>query len=70
MPRLAFLKCNDGSRPFKGDANAAHDSRRGNVGPGGRCGRIIDVYIAHCPEGDYEVFGEMYFCSQDTSDQF
>jgi len=70
LPRLAALKCNDGSAPFNGDANAAHNSRRGNVGPGGRCGRIIDVYIAPCPEAEYEVFADMYFCSQATAEHF
>ncbi|MBX3251246.1 MAG: hypothetical protein KF901_28975 [Myxococcales bacterium] len=62
---LARLKCEDGSNPYGGDLRTAHRSRRGNVGPGGRCESIIDLYAAPCPEGVYEVYADMYFCPRD-----
>jgi TPR repeat protein len=58
---LMSLHCADGSRPFL-DRERAHGSRRGNVGPGGRCGSTIDLYAVSCPEGTYEVFLDMYMC--------
>ena len=62
LRRLATLQCDDGSNPFGGNMGAAHASRAGNTGPGGRCGSIIDLYQAACPEGPYEVYADMYFC--------
>jgi len=62
LQRLATLRCEDGSNPYAGDLGVAHRSRRGNTGPGGRCGMIIDLYAATCPEQTYEVFADMYFC--------
>lgn len=60
---LASLSCDDGSSPLA-DAKAAQRARSGNVGPGGRCGNVVDVYRVHCPEGDYDVFVDMYWCTE------
>lgn len=62
LDRLATLTCDDGSNPFGGNRATAHDSRAGNMGPGGRCGSIIDLYEVTCPEGSYQVYADMYFC--------
>lgn len=49
---------------------AAHEAappvgfhRVGNVGLGGRCGTIIDLYEVECPEGIYRVFMDLYHCA-------
>ncbi|MEM7604520.1 MAG: hypothetical protein AAF411_04115 [Myxococcota bacterium] len=60
--RLASMLCNDGSNPFQGNLGAAHRSRRGNVGPGGRCGAVVDLYAVPCRERTYDVFADLYFC--------
>lgn len=62
LQRLVTLRCDDGSNPFQGNMNAAHRSRRGSVGPGGRCGAIVDLYEVPCVEGTYEVYADLYFC--------
>jgi len=64
LEKLTWLRCNDGSNPFGGKSRAAHASRRGNVGPGGRCGSIIDVYAVPCPEATYQVFADSYVCGK------
>jgi hypothetical protein len=64
LKRLVALKCNDGSNPFDGDLNTAHRSRAGNLGPGGRCGSIIDEYGVPCPEATYQVFADSYVCPE------
>lgn len=56
------LTCDDGSNPFD-SFQEAHGSRVGNVGPGGRCGSIVDHYQAACPEATYDVFIDSYFCA-------
>lgn len=58
---LTRLTCDDGSHPFasRDDADA---SRVGNVGKGGRCGRIVDHYQVPCPEKTYDVFIDPYRC--------
>jgi len=61
--RLVSLRCNDGSNPFAGDLQAAHMSRAGSFGPGGRCDSIIDRYDVKCPEATYQVFADMYLCT-------
>jgi hypothetical protein len=61
LRRLLTLSCDDGSKPFP-NPTAAHASRVGNVGPGGRCGSIIDLYRAACPEKTYDVHIDMYVC--------
>jgi hypothetical protein len=70
LRRLLALTCDDGSNPFRRDMRAAHASRRGNVGPGGRCDRIIDEYAVACPERTYDVFADMYFCTKGVESQF
>jgi hypothetical protein len=67
LRRLATLTCNDGTNPFKGDLRAAHASRLGNTGPGGRCGSILDHYRAPCTEKTYDVHADMYFCTDAAS---
>jgi hypothetical protein len=64
LEKLAWLRCNDGSNPFDGKSRAAHASRRGSIGPGGRCDSIIDVYVVPCPEAQYEVFADSYVCEK------
>ncbi len=67
LGELVRLTCDDGSNPFGGNRRAAHQSRRGNVGPGGQCGAIVDVYVVPCPEGTYDVHMDMYFCGPATA---
>lgn len=62
LKRLLELTCNDRSNPFNGDGRAAHASRAGSFGPGGRCGSIIDRYDVKCPEATYQVFADSYVC--------
>jgi hypothetical protein len=51
--------CADGANPFAGNANAARDARKGNVGANAS-GHIIDVYIVPCAGGDEKVYVDMY----------
>jgi hypothetical protein len=60
---LAALACEDGTRPIDGN-EAAETARVGNVGKGGRCGSIIDLYRVKCPEATYELFVDGYVCPQ------
>jgi hypothetical protein len=60
---LASLACEDNSRPITDD-EAAEMARVGNVGKGGRCGSIIDLYRVKCPEATYELFVDGYVCPQ------
>ena len=64
---LMKTSCADGSKAFA-NRGQIPGSRRGNVGEGGRCGAIIDLYIAKCPEAAYEVHIDMYMCG--PGDQF
>ena len=62
--QLAWLmqaQCEDGSQPFT-DPGSAHASRVGNVGPGGRCESVIDLYQVPCPEGEVAVYMDLYMC--------
>ncbi len=70
LTRLATLFCANGPNPFNGDLSAAHRTRRGNTGSGGRCGSIIDVYEIPCPEKTYEVYSDLYVCSDSTADSW
>jgi hypothetical protein len=58
---LAQVRCDDGSLAFRSPAQA-EPARVGNVGPGGRCGAIVDLYEVRCPEKSYEVFIDAYVC--------
>ena len=58
---LMAAQCADGSSPFT-QRTEAHSSRSGNVGAGGRCDGIIDLYEVPCPEATYPVYIDMYFC--------
>ncbi len=61
LRRLLSLVCDDGSNPFRAP-EAAHGSRAGNLGPGGRCGSVVDLYKVPCPEKTYDVHIDMYVC--------
>ena len=52
---LQRVTCNDGSA-------GQGINRKGNVGPGGLCHTIIDLYVATCPEKTYEIYMDMYMC--------
>lgn len=58
---LARVTCDDGSNPFH-SPEQAEPARVGNVGPGGRCGAIVDLYEVACPEKTYEVYLDAYVC--------
>jgi len=58
---LLQAQCADGSSPFT-DAQTAHNARVSNVGPGGRCESVIDLYEVTCPEGTIEVYMDLYMC--------
>ena len=58
---LMTATCDNGKPAFR-DMGDAHDSRSGSVGNGGRCGAIIDLYVAKCPEREYQIFIDMYMC--------
>jgi hypothetical protein len=60
---LSRMTCADGSRPLP-TRNDAERVRVGNVGDGGRCGRIIDQYQVECPEMTYDIFIDAYRCPQ------
>jgi hypothetical protein len=57
---LKGTACADGSA-------AKQNGRVGSVGQGGRCGAIIDLYTVTCPEGEYEVFLDVYMCGPGES---
>ncbi len=63
---LAASTCADGSHPYPGP-EAVEESRAGNTGPGGRCGGIIDLYKAKCPEKVYDVYIDMNLCGPGES---
>ncbi len=58
---LSRMTCKDGSHPLP-TRNDAERVRVGNVGEGGRCGRIIDQYQVECPEMTYDIFIDAYRC--------
>lgn len=60
---LATLACDNGTRPIT-DPHSAEVARAGSVGPGGRCGSIIDHYVVACPEAHYDIFIDPYVCAQ------
>ena len=58
---LARMTCKDGSHPLASRVDAER-ARVGNVGEGGRCGRIIDQYTVQCPEQAFDIFIDAYRC--------
>lgn len=58
---LVGTTCDDGSHPYESRADA-EIARVGNVGQGGRCGSIIDLYKVKCPEATYEIYLDGYVC--------
>jgi len=58
---LMAATCSNGKPAFTDGADA-HDSRSGSLGGGGRCGAIIDLYVAKCPEAEYKIYVDMYMC--------
>ncbi|HVK65434.1 MAG TPA: hypothetical protein VM694_13215 [Polyangium sp.] len=54
--------CEDGSQPLGADPRKGQRARSGNVGAN-HTGHIIDRYVVACPEGDVEIFVDMYGCS-------
>ena len=58
---LGTLACDDGSRPIKSSVDA-ENSRSGNVGEGGRCRSILDLYKVTCPEKTYDIYIDAYIC--------
>lgn len=61
---LVDARCNDSTHPFS-DPDHAYASRVRNVGAGGRCGSIIDLYEVACREGTYKIYIDAYVCPQD-----
>lgn len=59
---LTALQCEDGSSPI-GEAGA-EPFRVGNLGDGGRCNSIIDLYRIKCPEASYDIYLDGYVCPQ------
>jgi hypothetical protein len=69
---LASSTCADGSHPYPGAdletrEGSVEASRAGNTGEGGRCGGIIDLYKAKCPEKTYDVYIDMNLCGPGES---
>jgi hypothetical protein len=58
---LAATACDDGSTPIH-DHHEAEVARVGNVGRGGRCGSIVDLYRVKCPEATYDIYLDGYVC--------
>jgi len=58
---LLRARCPGGGAPFT-NGHTAHRSRAGNMGPGGRCGKIVDLYKVPCPNKTYSIFMSLYHC--------
>ncbi|HUJ63715.1 MAG TPA: hypothetical protein VLX92_34685 [Kofleriaceae bacterium] len=58
---LTTLTCEDGTHPVKNNGEAEM-TRVGNLGPGGRCNSIIDLYRVKCPEASYDIYLDGYVC--------
>ncbi len=58
---LLRARCPGGGAPFT-NGHVAHRSRAGNVGSGGRCGKIVDLYKIPCPGKTYNIFMSLYHC--------
>jgi len=59
---LLRARCPGGGAPFT-DGRTAHRSRTGNVGPGGRCGKVVDLYKVPCPGKTFSIFMSLYHCT-------
>jgi hypothetical protein len=62
---LTAMHCNDGSRPWGDDVEAAHAARRGSLQPDdidSSCLHPIDAYEVKCPEQTYIVYNNLYVC--------
>ena len=58
---VAQLRCEDGA--VHNRARQPQRARVGNVGPGGQCDNIIDLYRVRCSDGNtHEIFIDMYWC--------
>ncbi|MDI1478452.1 hypothetical protein [Polyangium sp. y55x31] len=53
--------CKDGSQPLGADPRKGQQARSGNVGAN-HTGHIIDRYVVECPDGEVEIFVDMYGC--------
>lgn len=60
---LQDLACDDGTKPLDND-KGPEMARVGNLGKGGRCGSIIDLYRVQCPEKTYDIYVDGYVCPQ------
>ena len=60
---LQDLQCEDDSKPLDSD-KGPEMARVGNLGKGGRCGSIIDLYRVKCPEKSYDIYVDGYVCPQ------
>lgn len=58
---LLRATCDDG-RPLFRSLEHAHTARDRNVGNGGRCNSIIDLYEIACEEGTYSIYLDAYVC--------
>jgi len=58
---LSGLACGNGTKPVtRGNVETF---RKGSLGPGGRCGSIIDQYTVKCPEASYDIYIDAYVCT-------
>jgi hypothetical protein len=57
---VVALACDDGSQPLRD--KSGETARVGNVGEGGRCNSVIDLYRVKCPEATYDIFLDGYVC--------
>jgi hypothetical protein len=60
---FSAIQCPNGAPVFQ-NSNQIHEARKGNLGPGGRCGMIIDEYEISCQTESKIVYVDMYHCSE------
>ncbi|MDI3282934.1 hypothetical protein [Polyangium sp. 15x6] len=58
---ISEYTCKDGSQPLGADPQKGREARSGNVGAN-HTGHIIDRYVVECPDGEVEIFVDMYGC--------
>ena len=61
MKLVESLTCGDDTRPVAGGM-AVEKARVGDVGTGGRCNSVIDLYRITCPDRAYDVYVDAYVC--------